>query len=88
MKEFLKRMWIGFLLSLIGAFNLALFAWVVFIFASIHTVETAWGAIIVFILNIMMLAGAIAVNYVVSIIPWNMKDKWKPEEFRNEEMDT
>lgn len=85
MKEFFKRMWIGFLLSLIGAFNLALFAWIVCIFVNIHTVETAWGAIIVFIANIIVLAMAIAVNYAISIIPWNMKDKWKPKEFRNEE---
>ncbi|MBO5712018.1 MAG: hypothetical protein J6R47_04195 [Acholeplasmatales bacterium] len=85
MKEFLKRMWIGFLLSFIGACNLALFAWVICIFMSIHTVETPWGAIIVFIVNIIMLAMTIAVNYVISIIPWNMKDKWKPKEYTDEE---
>ena len=84
MKEFFKRMWIGFLLSIIGACNLAFFVWVILIFASIHTVETAWEAIVVFIINIIMLAGAIALNYVFSIIPWGMKDKWKPKEYRDE----
>ena len=83
MKSFLKRIFIGFMLSLLGLGNMIFLGFIVFIFTNIHTVNTAWDAIVCFIGALILLAFNLLFIYLTGLIP-QITNKEKVGEKSNE----
>ena len=85
MKEFFKRIFVGFMVSLLGFCNILYLGFIVFIFTTIHTIATAWGAIACFACALLLSMSCILFIYLTGLIPWNIDAKWKPGGKINEE---
>ena len=81
MKAFLKRIFVGFMVSLLGFCNILYLGFIVFIFTTIHNIDTAWGAIGCFACTIPLLMSCILFIYLTGLIP---QGKCKVEENSNE----
>lgn len=85
MKSFLKRIFVGFMISLLGFCNILFLGFIIFIFTTIHTIDTAWGAIACFACALFLLMSSILFIYLTGLIPQEISNKCKVEGVKNEE---
>ena len=84
MKTFFKRIFVGFMLSLLGFCNILYLGFIVFVFTTIHTIDTAWAAIGCFACALMLLPSCLLFIYLTGLIPNEIDNKCKVEEKSNE----
>ena len=84
MKTFFKRIFVGFMLSLLGFCNMLFLGFIVFVFTNIHTIDMAWGAIACFACALILSMSSILFIYLTGLIPQEIASKEKIEEKSNE----
>ena len=80
MKTFFKRIFAGFMLSLLGFCNILYLGFIVFVFTTIHTIGTAWAAIGCFACALFLSMSSILFIYLTGLIPQEIATKEKVEE--------
>ena len=78
MKAFFKGMLLGIMISAFCCLSFLLLGFSIFILTQIHTVEGAWQAVAAFVGALIVFSCWVVVNYSISILPWNIKDNWRP----------